>query len=151
MIKKSLNFDQKSIPLNPPLSDTGRRRRRDGESGSLRVGDTYKSLFRRNLTDVPVEAITWRLTASEPPPRPELHFRPVGGVGYPDGVKGERPVFSPEEGRFVDHLVLDRYSLEIGATVRGPAIVEERESTVVVGPDARCSIDEHLNLVMDLG
>jgi len=121
------------------------------ETMAKTFNDTYKSLFRRNLTDVPVEAITWRLTASEPPPRPELRFRPIGGVGYPDGVKGERPVFSPEEGRFVDHLVLDRYSLEVGATVRGPAIVEERESTVVVGPDARCFIDEHLNLVMDLG
>ena len=113
--------------------------------------ETYKSLFRRNLTDVPVEAITWRLTASEPPPRPTIRFRPVGGARYPEGVKGERPVFSPEEGRFVDWPVLDRYSLDPGAEVSGPAIVEERESTVVVGADARCSIDEHLNLVMDLG
>ena len=56
-----------------------------------------------------------------------------------------------EEGRFVDCPVLDRYSLQPAATVNGPAIVEERESTVFVGADARCSIDEHLNLVMDLG
>ena len=56
-----------------------------------------------------------------------------------------------EEGRFVDCRVLDRYSLEPGATVDGPAIVEERESTVFVGADARSTIDEHLNLVMDLG
>jgi N-methylhydantoinase A len=46
--------------------------------------------------------------------------------------------------------VLDRYSLRPGATVSGPAIVEERESTVFVGAGARASIDEHLNLVMDL-
>ena len=66
-------------------------------------------------------------------------------------LKGERPVFLTEEGRFIDCPVFDRYGLEPGATVNGPAIVEEREATVFVGPDARCAIDEHLNLVMSLG
>ena len=32
----------------------------------------------------------------------------------------------------------------------GPAIVEERESTVVLGPDARARIDDALNLIADL-
>ena len=112
--------------------------------------ETYHALFRGSLTDVPVEAMTWRLSASEPPPRPKIRFRTAAGATYPDGVKDERPVFILEEGRFVDCRVLDRYSLQPGATVTGPAIVEERESTVFVGIDARSSIDEHLNLVMDL-
>jgi N-methylhydantoinase A len=32
----------------------------------------------------------------------------------------------------------------------GPAIVEQRESTVVVGPSARATIDARRNLVMRL-
>jgi N-methylhydantoinase A len=112
--------------------------------------ETYHALFRGSLTNVPVEALTWRLSASEPPPRPKIRFRTAAGATYPDGVKDERPVFILEEGRFVDCRVLDRYSLQPGATVNGPAIVEERESTVFVGIGARSSIDEHLNLVMDL-
>jgi N-methylhydantoinase A len=113
--------------------------------------ETYHALFQGSLTDVPVEAITWRLSASEPPPRPKIRFRTADTSTYPGGVKDERQVYILEEGRFVDCRVLDRYSLEPGATVDGPAIVEERESTVFVGADARSTIDEHLNLVMDLG
>ena len=113
--------------------------------------DTYESLFGRSLADVPIEAITWRLSASEPPPRPNIRFRIPESKTYPGGGKGKRPVFLTEEGRFVDCPVFDRYGLEPGATLNGPAIVEERESTVFVGPDAACTIDEHLNLVMSLG
>ena len=36
-----------------------------------------------------------------------------------------------------DVPVYDRYRLGPGATFDGPAIVEERESTVVVGPECR--------------
>ena len=121
------------------------------ETLAATFSETYKSLFGRILTDVPVETITWRLSASEPPPRPDIRFRTAGSETLAGGLKGERPVFLTEEGRFVDCPVFDRYGLEPGATVNGPAIVEERESTVFVGPDARCAIDEHLNLVMSLG
>ena len=120
------------------------------EELSATFSETYESLFGRILTDVPVETITWRLSASEPPPRPDIRFRTAASDARAGGVKGERPVFLTEEGGFVDCPVLDRYSLEPGSTVDGPAIVEERESTVFVGPDARCAIDEHLNLVMVL-
>ena len=121
------------------------------ETLAATFSETYKSLFGRILADVPVETITWRLSASEPPPRPDIRFRTAGQETLAGGLKGERPVFITEEGRFVDCPVFDRYGLEPGATVNGPAIVEERESTVFVGPDARCAIDEHLNLVMSLG
>ena len=83
-----------------------------------------------------METITWHLSASEPPPRPDIQFRTAGPETHAGGLKGERPVFITEEGRFVDCPVFDRYGLEPGATVNGPAIVEERESTVFVGPDA---------------
>ena len=108
------------------------------EALAATFSETYESLFGRILSDVPVETITWRLSASEPPPRPDIRFRTVGPETHGGGLKGERPVFLTEEGRFVDCPVLDRYGLEPGATVSGPAIVEERESTVFVGPDARC-------------
>ncbi len=112
---------------------------------------TYESLFGRTLSDLPVETITWRMSASEPPPRPNIRFDVTETKTESAALKGERPVFLTEAGRFVDCPVFDRYGLEPGATLSGPAIVEERESTVFVGPDAHCTIDEHLNLVMSLG
>jgi N-methylhydantoinase A/oxoprolinase/acetone carboxylase beta subunit len=43
--------------------------------------------------------------------------------------------------------VYDRYALRPGARVRGPAVVEERESTTIVPPGARLLVDDDLNLV----
>lgn len=120
------------------------------ESLNDAFNETYRSLFGRSLTEVSVEAITWRLSASEPPPRPKIQFQTVGQTRYSGGLKGRRPVLIAQENEFVDCPVLDRYSLDPGATVSGPAIVEERESTVFVGTDAQCTIDEYLNLVMSL-
>jgi N-methylhydantoinase A len=62
--------------------------------------------------------------------------------------KGSRPVFFAEAGKFVDTPVYDHYALAPGVTVQGPAIVEQRESTVVVGPSATASLDANYNLIM---
>ena len=44
--------------------------------------------------------------------------------------------------------VYDRYTLAPGAVVSGPAIVEERESTAVLGPSAVGTVDEFANLIV---
>jgi N-methylhydantoinase A len=49
----------------------------------------------------------------------------------------------------VETPVFDRYKLGPGATFPGPAIVEERESTAIVPPGARATIDAHHNLVIE--
>ena len=122
-----------------------------GETMATAFAHTYESLFGRSLKGEAVETISWRLSASEPPPNLSIRFRAPEAETYPGGLKGQRPVFVAEEDAFVDCPVFDRYGLGPGAAVEGPAIVEERESTVFVGPNAACAIDEHLNLVMTLG
>jgi N-methylhydantoinase A/oxoprolinase/acetone carboxylase beta subunit len=42
--------------------------------------------------------------------------------------------------------VWNRYGLRPGDRFDGPAVVEERESTTVVGPGARVEVDQALNL-----
>ena len=51
---------------------------------------------------------------------------------------------------FVECEVLDRYALEAGTTIEGPAVIEERESTCVLGPGDRATVDARLNLVAEL-
>jgi len=55
-----------------------------------------------------------------------------------------------EAGGFVETPVYDRYALGPGAEFTGPAIVEERESTAVAGPGARCRVDDGLALIVEL-
>jgi N-methylhydantoinase A len=65
-------------------------------------------------------------------------------------VKGRRPAWFAEAQDFVDTPVYDRYALRPGAELTGPAIVEERESTAVLGPGARCRVDAGLAIVVEM-
>ena len=47
--------------------------------------------------------------------------------------------------------VFDRYRLRPGGPRRGPAIVEERESTLIVGPAGRFRVDKQGNPVVTVG
>jgi N-methylhydantoinase A len=103
----------------------------------------YEGLFGRTGPNVPLEAVSWRLLASGP--RPEVSLRATR-VETRDARKGERPAYFPEWGEKQPTPVYDRYALQPGAELHGPAIVEERESTTIVGPGAHIVVDEFRNL-----
>jgi len=107
----------------------------------------YRRLYSREGPDVPLEAITWRLEVSAP--RPEIRLGNGEGDANPDEAqKGERGIYLPEEEGFATVPVYDRYLLGPGATFEGPAVVEERESTVILGPEGWAEIDGARNLVV---
>jgi N-methylhydantoinase A len=105
----------------------------------------YLRLYGRTEPTLPVECVGWRVTVSGPTPRLDL-----AAASAPSGVasRGTRPAWFG--GRFVDASVLDRAALKPGDVVAGPALVEERESTLVIPPGARATCDAALNLVVDL-
>ena len=111
----------------------------------------YRQLYGRTGPAVGLEVISWRLIVSGP--RPELRLRgdDVAGGDADAARKGERPVYHSEYRDYRATPVYDRYRLGPGATFDGPAIVEEHESTVVVGPRARVSVDEFRNLRVEPG
>ncbi len=64
-------------------------------------------------------------------------------------MKGTRRAYFAERGGFVETPVYDRYALTPGMTLKGPAIVEERESTAVIGPGGRARVDAGLALIVE--
>ncbi len=113
--------------------------------------EIYRSLYARNGPDVPLEVVNWRVVVSGPSPVLKLRASSTrANPGQVDAVKGSRLAYFPECGRFVDTPVIDRYVLMPGASFSGPAIVEERESTLVVGVKGRAHVDEHFNLIVGL-
>jgi N-methylhydantoinase A len=110
--------------------------------------DRYQQLFGRQISDLPIEALTWRVYASGPTPNVELNF--AGQKTDEDPAdKGERQVYFPETG-YAACKIYNRYALKPGDSFRGPAVIEERESTAVAGPDTTVSIDKYLNLIIDI-
>jgi N-methylhydantoinase A len=108
----------------------------------------YKRLYSREGPDVALEAITWHLEVSSPPPEIRLDREEDTANEPGEAQKGEREIYLPEEGDFLAVPVYDRYLLGPGTDFAGPAVVEERESTVILGPEARVEIDGAHNLVV---
>jgi N-methylhydantoinase A len=118
--------------------------------GGISAGyrDEYRRLYGREGPDVPLEAITWRVEVSSP--RPEILQEETGcdPRALDEAQKGKREIYLPEKDGFAVVPVYDRYRLDPGAAFDGPAVVEERESTVIVGPDSRAEVDEWRNLIV---
>jgi N-methylhydantoinase A len=111
--------------------------------------ETYRGLYGRKGPDVPLEVINWRVVASGP--QPAMNFKLSRETSnYTDARKGSRSAYFPEHGRYVDTVVYDRYAFTPGMKFDGPAIVEERESTLIVGVGGRARVDERLNVIVEL-
>ena len=111
----------------------------------------YRALYQRLPQGVPIEALNWRVTIAGPPPKVALTPAARGGSANARGaVKTTRPAYFAEASDFVPTPVYDRYALGPGAAFTGPAIVEERESTAVIGPGARFRVDDGLEIVVEL-
>ena len=110
--------------------------------------DSYRRIYGMTIPGLTIELVTWRLRAwsdpdvVEPPPlsrtsdsAPEPHQeRPV------TFARGSKPVGTP---------VFHRYDLQPGDALAGPAIVEERETTVVLRPDWQAVVADDGSIVAD--
>jgi N-methylhydantoinase A len=105
----------------------------------------YRRLYGRVEPGLKVECVGWRVTVSGPTPK--LDLAATAPVGAAAGKGRRRAWFG---GGFVDAAVFDRAALKPGDALDGPALVEERESTLVLPPGARATCDAALNLVVEL-
>jgi N-methylhydantoinase A len=108
----------------------------------------YRDKFALTPPEVPVEFINVRVAVRAP----------VAGAGVTvqaarDGgsaVKGVRPAYFPEPRGFAETTVYDRARLAPGDEVRGPAVVEEEGSTLVIGPGGIGRVAPSGNIVVTL-
>jgi len=103
----------------------------------------YQRLYGRTYPDNPVEFVTFKLRAS----LPERPFQ-IPKIGrsrttLAASIKGQRPAFSLLQKDYIPFTVYDRQALPAEAELAGPAIVEERESTIIIGEDAHAKVDEY--------
>ena len=105
--------------------------------------EVYRKLYGRTYPETPVEFVTFKLRASLP--QREFRIPPLHQTGgnLADCIKGERQAFSLTAREFIPYTVYDRFKLFPGAEIKGPAIIEEKESTIVVGEDASAGVDEY--------
>ena len=111
--------------------------------------NTYQALYGRKGPDVPLEIINWRVVARGPQPQLNINLQREA-MTPGDAIKGSRSAYFSARGGYGETPVYDRYALKSGMTFAGPAIVEERESTLIIGARGRARVDERLQILVDL-
>jgi N-methylhydantoinase A len=112
-------------------------------------GKAYEGVFGVSFDDRPIEIVNWKAEALGPEPGGGIYRLKPNGAGA-GRLKGTRPAYIPESGRHIDCPVYDRYALPPETRIEGPALIEERESTCVLGPGDVAVVDRRLNLVIDI-
>lgn len=107
--------------------------------------EAYRGTFGRTIRDGAAEFVTWRLSARRPVAPVGLTYRPAAAAPASRRRQMRFPGFGT-----LDVDVYDRQALAPGTRVTGPALFEERETSCGVGPDATVTVDQHLNLIIDI-
>ncbi len=102
----------------------------------------YKRLYGRTAEESPVEFVTFKVRASLPKKPFTISKLTTTNRDIKACIKGQRKAFSIMKKDYISYTVYDRGKLFPGAAFEGPAIIEERESTIVMGEDARIRVDE---------
>jgi N-methylhydantoinase A len=79
-------------------------------------------------------------------PKPQLRRYEPNGAGF--SPLGERDVHFAAAGGAVRTPVYARHDLPAGASLDGPAVIEQLDSTTLVPPGWRADVDEWLNVRM---
>ena len=118
------------------------------DEASLRAAiERFHALHRRlysfNQPNAPVEVTGARVTAIGRLKKP--HSRPTSSEGG-SARTGSQPLY--HQGQWRDCPIYDRTRLRIGASVDGPAIIEQMDATTYVLPGQVCEVDASRNLII---
>jgi 5-oxoprolinase (ATP-hydrolysing) len=130
-----MRYVGQGFELVVPLPHTGTR-----EALITAFEASYRRIFSQVLKQVPIEVINIRVTVRAPASQEKLSITQNKDASD-KALKGKRRAYHPELQKFVETPVYERTRLAAGTTLEGPAIVEEPESTLIVGPGARCTVE----------
>ena len=112
--------------------------------------DAYQREYGYCDRDASVEATDWFVVSTSARGHSDagIVFEDRSTAGDP--VSGHRNAYFPEAGGMVSAKVVNRYAMREGTRIVGPALVEERESTVVVLPGDVVHVSKAGNLIIDI-
>ena len=99
--------------------------------------------------DDPVEVIAVRLTAIGLLPSPGAPSAPASATRNPEPFERRKVWFSGDEP--VDTPIYLRSSLAPGATIQGPAVIDQFDATTLVFPGDIATVDDALNVLIKVG
>lgn len=112
-----------------------------------RFEEDYTKLFGRTVAGMDIEITVWSVNATTPPEK----VAPIATTKDENDVQlnGSRQFFDAAEAEYVEANVINRDIIETGQRAKGPAIVTEEETTIIVpaSRDAICQPDGCIDIV----
>ncbi len=112
-----------------------------------RFNKEYQFRYNRSIDNVDLQMVTWKVLTSGLTPNLQVRQSDFDNVEK-DPLKGMRSVYFQSTG-YLDCPVYNRYLMPIDFNENGPMIIEEKESTTVIGLNCSVSIDQHKNIIVD--
>ena len=109
----------------------------DAATYQSRFIEDYVKLFGRAVEGMDIEITVWSVNATTPPE--DVARVQEGASGAAATPHGTRQLFDPALAEFVEASVVLRDDMAVGATVDGPAIITEDETTIII-PTSRTAI-----------
>ena len=107
----------------------------------------HESMYGYSNRDKAVEIVNIRLRAIGGHDKPRFRQTPLtGNEPDADAVIGRRPVIF--DGTAVDTRIVARDKLKNKNCIKGPAVLVEYSTTIVLPPDSSCRVDEYENLIV---
>ncbi|KAB8310127.1 hydantoinase/oxoprolinase family protein [Erwinia endophytica] len=108
----------------------------------------HQTRFGRILPGQSVEVVNWRGRVQTTPPI--LTTTDQSAHPEPDAREKNQAVYLGREQGFSPCRVIPRSLLVTGVAVQGPALLQEKECAIYVGPGASAQLDEQGNILMEL-
>jgi len=107
----------------------------------------YRAAFGRLLEGVAIRILNLRTAVIGRRPAFDLALlRPESGASLETAARGRRRVWV--EGGWHDAAVYSRLELPVGATIPGPAVLEQPDATIFIEPDLAGEVDRFGNVVV---
>jgi len=123
--------------------------RLSGEADIAALGKRFHEAHRRRYGHMAeaeaVEIVNFQVTAVGEIPKPRFHEIAASKQSETPVPHGTRPAYF-DAGVAIQVPVFRRSALAPHARIDGPAIIEEKTSTIVLYPDQRARIDGYLNI-----
>lgn len=111
----------------------------------------YRDLYGSFTLNEPLEVVNWKVEVHVPRFNDKEGFQFASESASEAARKGTRPAFFAEAGKAIECAVYNRYAMPPGFQASGPALIEERESTCVIGPADAFKVDTSGNIVIAVG
>jgi N-methylhydantoinase A len=134
------------LPVEVPL-----RRLTEDDKKTIRnaFDKAHEASYGISARDQDVEIVTYRLVALGHTPKPSFKEWPRARGDLDEAIKSQRKVYWPAARDFVETNVYDRSKLGVGHVIKGPAIIEQMDSTSVVSEKYGVRLDPIGNLIVE--